>query len=39
MLQASEFGPMAAFSITYFLIILLFSWLFYTVIINVGKGT
>lgn len=37
MLQASEFGPMAAFSITYFLIILLFSWLFYTVISNVGK--
>lgn len=39
MLQASEFGPMAAFSITYFLIILLFSWLFYTVIQNLGKGT
>jgi len=39
LLQASEFGPMSAFSIVYFLIILLLSWLFYTVINNMGKGT
>jgi len=39
LLQASEFGPMSAFSIVYFLIILLFSWLFYTVLTRMGKGT
>jgi len=39
LLQASEFGQMSAFSIVYFLIILLLSWLFYTVINNMGKGT
>jgi glycerol transport system permease protein len=33
-----DLGPAAAFSIIYFLIILLFSWLFYTVITNLGKG-
>ncbi|WP_343711796.1 sugar ABC transporter permease [Inquilinus sp.] len=33
-----DLGPAAAFSIIYFLIILLFSWLFYTVITNLGKA-
>jgi len=33
-----DLGPAAAFSIIYFLIILLFSWLFYTVITNIGKA-
>jgi glycerol transport system permease protein len=33
-----DLGPAAAFSIVYFLIILLFSWLFYQVLQNVGKG-
>jgi glycerol transport system permease protein len=33
-----DLGPAAGFSIIYFLIILLFSWLFYTVITNLGKG-
>ncbi|HMG51130.1 MAG TPA: sugar ABC transporter permease [Inquilinus sp.] len=33
-----DLGPAAAFSLIYFLIILLFSWLFYTVITNLGKG-
>jgi glycerol transport system permease protein len=33
-----DLGPAAAFSLIYFLIILLFSWLFYTVINNLGKG-
>ncbi len=36
--SAQNFGPMAAFSVIYFLIILLFSWLFYTVLNNLGKG-
>ncbi len=33
-----DLGPAAAFSLIYFLIILLFSWLFYQAIQNVGKG-
>jgi len=33
-----DLGPAAAFSLIYFLIILLFSWLFYTVITNIGKA-
>ncbi len=33
-----DLGPAAAFSLIYFLIILLFSWLFYQVLQNVGKG-
>ncbi len=33
-----DLGPAAAFSIIYFLIILLLSWLFYQVLQNVGKG-
>ena len=33
-----DLGPAAAFSLVYFLIILLFSWLFYQVLQNVGKG-
>lgn len=32
-----DLGPAAAFSIIYFLIILLFSWLFYQALQNVGK--
>lgn len=32
-----DLGPAAAFSIIYFLIILLFSWLFYQVLQNVGR--
>ncbi|GAB3126298.1 carbohydrate ABC transporter permease [Novispirillum itersonii] len=33
-----DLGPAAAFSIIYFLIILLLSWVFYTVMTNYGKG-
>jgi len=33
-----DLGPAAAFSIIYFLIILLFSWIFYQVLQNVGRG-
>ena len=33
-----DLGPAAAFSLVYFLIILLFSYVFYTVINNLGKG-
>ena len=33
-----DLGPAAAFSIIYFLIILLFSWLFYQALLNVGRG-
>jgi glycerol transport system permease protein len=33
-----DVGPAAAFSLIYFLIILLFSFIFYTVILNLGKG-
>jgi glycerol transport system permease protein len=33
-----DLGPAAAFSIIYFLIILLFSWLFYQALENVGTG-
>ena len=33
-----DLGPAAAFSLVYFLIILLLSWLFYQVLQNVGKG-
>ncbi len=33
-----DLGPAAAFSLIYFLIILLFSWLFYQAIQNIGKG-
>ncbi|MEZ5584774.1 MAG: sugar ABC transporter permease [Candidatus Competibacteraceae bacterium] len=32
-----DLGPAAAFSIVYFLIVLLFSWLFYTAITNISK--
>ena len=32
-----DLGPAAAFSIIYFLIVLLFSWLFYQALQNVGK--
>ena len=35
---AMDVGPAAAFSIIYFLIILLFSWLFYQALQNVGTG-
>ncbi|MBD0865036.1 MAG: sugar ABC transporter permease, partial [Rhodobacteraceae bacterium] len=31
-----DLGPAAAFSLIYFLIILLLSWVFYTVMTNVG---
>ncbi|HET6470028.1 MAG TPA: sugar ABC transporter permease, partial [Geminicoccaceae bacterium] len=34
-----DLGPAAAFSIIYFLIILLFSFVFYTVITRVGTGS
>ena len=34
-----DLGPAAAMSIIYFLIILLFSWVFYTVMTNYGAGT
>ncbi len=33
-----DLGPAAAFSLVYFLIVLLFSWLFYQVLLNVGTG-
>jgi glycerol transport system permease protein len=33
-----DLGPAAAFSIIYFLIILLFSWMFYTAITRMGRG-
>ena len=33
-----DLGPAAAFSLIYFLIILLFCWIFYQVLQNVGKG-
>ncbi len=33
-----DLGPAAAFSLVYFLIVLLFSWLFYQVLQNAGKG-
>ena len=33
-----DLGPAAAFSIVYFLIVLLFSWLFYQALQNVGAG-
>jgi len=33
-----DLGPAGAFSIIYFLIILLFSWVFYQALQNVGKG-
>lgn len=33
-----DLGPAAAFSIIYFLIILLVSWAFYTVVMNVGQN-
>ncbi len=33
-----DLGPAAAFSLIYFLIILLFSWMFYQTLQNVGKG-
>ena len=33
-----DLGPAAAFSLIYFLIILLFCWLFYQVLQSVGKG-
>jgi glycerol transport system permease protein len=34
-----DLGPAGAFSIIYFLIVLLFSWLFYQVLQNVGTGS
>jgi glycerol transport system permease protein len=33
-----DLGPAAAFSIIYFLIVLLFSWLFYQALLRVGTG-
>jgi glycerol transport system permease protein len=33
-----DLGPAAAFSIIYFLIVLLFSWLFYQALQNAGRG-
>ena len=33
-----DLGPAGAFSIIYFLIVLLFSWIFYQALQNVGKG-
>ena len=33
-----DLGPAAAFSLIYFLIVLLFSWSFYQVLLNVGTG-
>jgi len=32
-----DLGPAAAFSLVYFLIILLVCWVFYTVVMNAGK--
>ncbi len=34
-----DLGPAAAFSLIYFLIILLFSWLFFTTLTHISKGT
>ncbi len=34
-----DLGPAGAFSVIYFLIVLLFSWLFYQVLQNVGRGS
>ena len=36
--SAQNYGPMAAFSVIYFLIILLVCWLFYTIIQNLNKS-
>ncbi|MCP4935001.1 MAG: sugar ABC transporter permease, partial [bacterium] len=33
-----DLGPAAAFSLIYFMIILLISWTFYTAITNISKG-
>ena len=33
-----DLGPAAAFSLIYFLIVLLLSWLFYQALQNVGTG-
>ncbi len=33
-----DLGPAAAFSLIYFLIILLFCWLFYTTMMRIGRG-
>jgi glycerol transport system permease protein len=33
-----DLGPAAAFSLIYFLIVLLFSFMFYQTLIHVGKG-
>ena len=33
-----DLGPAAAFSIIYFLIVLLFCWLFYQALLKVGTG-
>ena len=33
-----DLGPAAAFSLSYFLIILLFCWLFYTTMMQMGRG-
>jgi glycerol transport system permease protein len=33
-----DLGPAAAFSLIYFLIVLLFCFIFYQVLLNVGKG-
>ena len=33
-----DLGPAAAFSLIYFLIVLLFSFIFYQALLNVGKG-
>ena len=32
-----DLGPAAAFSLMYFLVILLISWVFYTVMVNLDK--
>jgi len=34
-----DLGPAAAFSLIYFLIILLLCWLFYTAITQLGRGS
>ena len=33
-----DLGPAAAFSLIYFVIVLLFCWLFYQALLNIGKG-
>ncbi len=33
-----DLGPAAAFSLIYFLIVLVFSWLFYQALLRVGTG-